>query len=74
MAHYVLCRKDLTATSLAKLFEREILRLYSDLLLITLDRGPILTSRYWSTFCYYLSIRRGLSTAFHPQTDGQTER
>jgi hypothetical protein len=38
------------------------------------DRGPILISKYWKAFCHYLSTTTKLSTAFHPQTDGQTER
>ena len=38
------------------------------------DRGLVFTSKFWSSLCYFLSIKRRLSTAFHPQTDGQTER
>ena len=38
------------------------------------DRGSIFTSKYWSTLCYLLGTKRKLSTTFHPQTDGQTER
>ena len=40
----------------------------------TSDRGSLFTSEYWQTFLYHLRVRRQLSTAFHPQTDGQTER
>src|SRR5256885_1559196 len=38
------------------------------------DRGTTFTSAFWSTLCYYLVVKRCVSTAFHPQTDGQTER
>jgi len=38
------------------------------------DRGSLFTSAWWATFCHYWGIRRKLSTAFHPQTDGATER
>ncbi|EDN10942.1 predicted protein [Histoplasma mississippiense (nom. inval.)] len=38
------------------------------------DRDSLINSKFWSTLCYLLHVRRKLSTAFHPQTDGQTER
>ena len=41
---------------------------------IVTDRGSLFTSKFWSSLCYFLGIKRRLSTAFHPQTDGQTER
>jgi transposase InsO family protein len=41
---------------------------------IVTDRGTLFTSAYWSELCYIARIKKRLSTAFHPQTDGQTER
>ena len=41
---------------------------------IVTDRGYLFTSKFWSLLCYFLGIKRQLSTAFYPQTDGQTER
>ena len=38
------------------------------------DRGSLFTSKFWSSLCYFLGIKWRLSTAFHPQTDGQTGR
>ena len=32
------------------------------------------TAKFWASLCFYFKVRRRLSTAFHPQTDGQTER
>jgi transposase InsO family protein len=38
------------------------------------DRGSKFTSKLWAAMCKVLGIKVSLSTAFHPQTDGQTER
>ena len=42
--------------------------------LIVTNRGYLFTSKFWSLLCYFFGIKRRLSTAFYPQTDGQTER
>jgi transposase InsO family protein len=41
---------------------------------IVSNRGLQFTSKFWAAFCYHLRINRRLSTAYHPQTDGQMER
>lgn len=41
---------------------------------ITSDRGPQFVSLVWTALCKRLQIKANLSTAFHPETDGQTER
>jgi transposase InsO family protein len=41
---------------------------------IVRDCGKKFTSRFWKRICSHLSINHKLSTAFHPQTDGQTEQ
>ncbi|USP73296.1 Reverse Transcriptase [Curvularia clavata] len=38
------------------------------------DRDKLFTSKYWSTFLAKLGVKKKLSTSFHPETDGQTER
>ena len=40
---------------------------------IITDRGSIITSDLWKETTKKLGIERRLSTAFHPQTDGETE-
>jgi hypothetical protein len=37
------------------------------------DRGSVFTSKFWQTFTRLLDIKPNMSTAFHPQTDGQSE-
>jgi len=42
--------------------------------IIVTDRGKEFTSRFWKRVCPHLSLNPRLWTAFHPQTEGQTER
>ncbi|MBW0576533.1 hypothetical protein O181_116248, partial [Austropuccinia psidii MF-1] len=41
---------------------------------IVSDRGSLFVSSFWTNLCQQLKISRDPSTAFHPETDGQTER
>jgi len=41
---------------------------------IVTNLGAVFTLLFWSKLCYHMQIRRRLSTAFHPQTNGQTRR
>ncbi|EDN06137.1 conserved hypothetical protein [Histoplasma mississippiense (nom. inval.)] len=74
MAKYIPTHKKVKAPELADLFLDAIIRDHGSPKSLVSDRGSLFTSKYWSAFCYHLTIRRLLSTAFHPQTDGQTER
>ncbi|MBW0524849.1 hypothetical protein O181_064564, partial [Austropuccinia psidii MF-1] len=38
------------------------------------DRGPLFVSSFWTNLCQQLNISRDLSTAYHPEADGKTER
>jgi len=74
MAHFLLCTKEMDARQFSELFMREIFRLHGLPKDIITDRGSIFTSDLWKETTKQLGIERRLSTAFHPQTDGQTER
>jgi hypothetical protein len=74
MAHYIPARGDWDGTDLAQAWIREIIRLHGIPEQIISDRGPLMNAKHWKTFQYYLNSRRVLSSAYHPQTDGQTER
>ncbi len=41
---------------------------------IVMDRDSLFTSKFWSLLSYFLGIKKKLSSAFHPQTNSQTER
>jgi len=75
MAHFVPLKSDAKkAPDLARIFLREVWRLHGLPSTIVSDRDTRFTSKFWETITDILKIKRGMSTAFHPQTNGQTER
>ena len=73
-AVYIPTTKKLTSHGFAELFFYHIFRPYGLPSGIVSDRDSLFTSNFWSSVCKYLDTNRRLSTAYHPQTDGQTER
>jgi transposase InsO family protein len=71
---YVPKNKTCDSIELTSLLIDAVVRRYGVLKGIISDRGSIFTSQYWSDFAYKAYIKYKLSTAFYPQTDGQTER
>ncbi len=75
MARYIPVRDTIDAAQLASiLVQKLILQGAAVPSSIVSNRGSQFTSKFWSALCYHLKIKRRLSTAYHPQTDGQTER
>ncbi len=74
MVHYEPVKVTIDAPGLAEVIINVIVRHHGVPESIITDRGSLFTSKFWSSLCYFLGIKRKLSTAFHPQTDGQTER
>ena len=73
-AHFLPVRADYTLERLARLYVDEIVRLHGVPVSIISDRDPRFTSRFWKKLQEALGTRLNFSTAFHPQTDGQSER
>jgi len=72
MRHFIPCHKRMDALGLSELFLREVVRLHGLPLTNISDQGPQFASTFWQLVCSRLGIDRRMSTAFHPQTDGQT--
>jgi len=73
MAHFLPCTKEIDAWQFSELLMREIFRLHGLPTDIITDRVSIFTSDLSKETIKQLEIERRLSTAFHPQTDGQME-
>ena len=74
MAHFMPCSTTVTAPQVAQLFLDFIVKLHGIPKEIISDRDPRFTSHFWQELCIYLGTKQNLSTPYHPQTDGQTER
>ncbi|MBW0499942.1 hypothetical protein O181_039657 [Austropuccinia psidii MF-1] len=64
----------ITALELAQIFISHVFSKHGLPVSIVSDRGSLFVSSFWTNLCQQLKISRDLSTAFHPETDGQTER
>ena len=66
-------KKGSTAKQLAYAFQWEIVAKHRMPEEIISDRGLTYTSKFWQTLMAQLGVKHRCLTAFHPQTDGQTE-
>src|SRR5712671_1146568 len=68
------CAKTIDAVSIAALYATHVFPHYGVPLQIISDRDPCFDSKFTTELCKLLGIRQNISTAYHPQTDGQSER
>ena len=71
--HFVATMEGMTAEGLARLFRDNVWRLYNLSKSVVSDRGPQFAAELTKELNRMLDIQIKFSTAFHPQTDGQTE-
>jgi hypothetical protein len=74
MAHFIPAKSPLPAKEVAKLFFSNVFRLHGMPKGIVSDRDPRFTGNFWKALFELLGVKLRMSTARHPQTDGQTER
>ncbi|GJZ35829.1 putative reverse transcriptase domain-containing protein [Tanacetum coccineum] len=73
-AHFPPMREDYKLDRLARLYLNEIVARHGVPISIISDRDSQFTSRFWQSMQEALGTRLDMSTAYHPQTDGQSER
>lgn len=74
MVHLIPTRAELTSEGLAKLYRDHIWKLHGLPKKIISDSGPQFAAKFMEELLKMLGISQNLSTAYHPQTDGQAER
>jgi len=73
-AHFLPIKTTYDISRLAKEYVGEIVRLHGVPVSIISDRDPRFTSRFWQSLQAAMGTKLNFSTAFHPQTEGQSER
>ena len=72
VAHFIPIETGYTLERLAKLYIKEIVRLHGILVIIVSDRDTRFVGRFWTSLHKALGTKVVFSTAYHPQTDGQS--
>ena len=74
MAHFVPTTTTVTAEGVVSLLADRLVRYHGLPTALISDRDPRFTSEVWELFCKRFMISRRLSSSWHPESDGQTER
>ena len=73
-AHFLAVWMTFTLERFYRLYIREIVRVHGVPVSIVSDRDPTFTVHFWKSFQKAMGTRLTMSTTFHPQKDGQSER
>lgn len=73
-SHFIALAHPYKAVDVANSFLNQVYKLHELPTIIVTDRDPVFTSRFWKELIKQLDIKLNMSSAYHPQTDGQTER
>ncbi|GJW10688.1 putative reverse transcriptase domain-containing protein [Tanacetum coccineum] len=73
-AHFLPMRESDPMNKLARLYLKEVVTRHGIPVSIICDRDPRFASNFWRSFQKAMGTRLDMSTAYHPETDGQSER
>jgi len=68
------CKETIDSVGVAALYATHVFPHYGIPLKVISDRDPCLDSTFTMHLCHLLGIKQNISTAYHPQTDGQSKR
>jgi hypothetical protein len=74
VAIFILCNETIDADGVADLYLRNVFVQYGLPSKVICNRDPRFISRFMQTLCKRMGIKVNASTAYHPRTDGQSER
>ena len=74
MVHFAAVLTAFTAYNMARLYVHNVIRLHGTQRELISDRDTLFTSAFWEELTASLGTKLAMSTAFHPASDGQTER
>jgi len=74
LVHFIATKTTVTAREFALLFFNNIVRLHGVPDVIISDRDTRFTSSFWKELMKLMNVEQRMSSAFHPESDGQTER
>ena len=73
MVHYELVKITINVPRLAEIIINVVVGHHGLFDSLLTNKNSLFTLKFWSLLCYFFSIKCKLSTAFYPQTEGQTE-
>ncbi|CAI7843726.1 unnamed protein product [Closterium sp. NIES-54] len=74
MGHFIPTHTTARTEETAQLFFRYVISQHGILTTLISDRDPKFTSKFWKELMSLMGTKLAMSSAYHPQTDGQTER
>jgi transposase InsO family protein len=72
--YFIAVTEEISAEDVARIYVKEVFARHGSPEKIISDRDPRFVAAFWEVFLAEQGIRAATSTAYHPQTDGQTER
>lgn len=72
-AHFLALAQPVTAAGLAQIFIDQVYKLHGAPADVVSNRDPLFVSSFWKEFMGHLGVNQSLTSAYHPQSDGQSE-